>query len=52
MHPSLYVWAVQAGLCEVLYTFMLFFMNVAVVKRNKKNHFYGLAIGHVIVARA
>ncbi len=37
---------------EVLYTFMLRFMKVAVAKENKKYHFYGLAIGHVMVAGA
>ena len=52
MHLPLYVWAVQAGLCEVLYISMLCFMLVAVVKECKMNHFYGLANGHDIVARA
>ncbi len=51
MHLLLYVWVVQAGSCEVLYIFMLCFPNVAVVKECKMNHFYGLAIGHDIVAR-
>jgi aquaporin Z len=50
---------VSAGVCEFLYTFMLCFvvLNVAVAKGNqgadgKGNHFYGLAIGFVIVAGA
>jgi hypothetical protein len=51
MHLLLYVWVVQAGSCEVLYIFMLCFPSVAVVKECKMNHFYGLAIGHDIVAR-
>jgi len=46
----------QAGLCEVLYTFMLCFvvLNVAAVERGKHhdNQFYGLAIGFVITAGA
>jgi len=46
----------QAGLCEVLYTFMLCFvvLNVAAAKHGKHhdNQFYGLAIGFVIVAGA
>eukprot|EP00747_Dinoflagellata_sp_TGD_P125960 gnl/TRDRNA2_/TRDRNA2_174230_c4_seq10.p1 gnl/TRDRNA2_/TRDRNA2_174230_c4~~gnl/TRDRNA2_/TRDRNA2_174230_c4_seq10.p1 ORF type:complete len:493 (-),score=98.20 gnl/TRDRNA2_/TRDRNA2_174230_c4_seq10:107-1474(-) len=47
-----YAWW-QAGLAEVLYTFMLCFvvLNVAASKRHSgKNQFYGLAIGFVIVA--
>eukprot|EP00747_Dinoflagellata_sp_TGD_P125962 gnl/TRDRNA2_/TRDRNA2_174230_c4_seq12.p1 gnl/TRDRNA2_/TRDRNA2_174230_c4~~gnl/TRDRNA2_/TRDRNA2_174230_c4_seq12.p1 ORF type:complete len:493 (-),score=110.22 gnl/TRDRNA2_/TRDRNA2_174230_c4_seq12:107-1474(-) len=43
----------QAGLAEVLYTFMLCFvvLNVACSKKHAgKNQFYGLAIGFVIVA--
>jgi hypothetical protein len=52
MHLLLYAWAVQADVCEVLYTFMLCFMNVVVAKENMKNHFYGLAFSHVIVASA
>merc|ERR1719454_492754 len=46
---------IQAGLAEVLYTFMLCFvvLNVAASKRHSgKNQFYGLAIGFVIVAGA
>ncbi len=44
----------QAGVCEVLYTFTLCFvvLNVAVAKENKNNHFYGYAIGRIIVAGA
>jgi len=44
----------EAGLCEILYTFMLCFvvLNVAVAKNNSPNQFYGLAIGFVIVAGA
>merc|ERR1719401_2664561 len=44
----------SAGLCEILYTFMLCFvvLNVAVAKNNTPNQFYGLAIGFVIVAGA
>jgi len=46
--------AVQAGLCEILYTFMLCFvvLNVAATKKVKGNQYYGLAIGFVIVAGA
>jgi len=43
----------QAGLAEVLYTFMLCFvvLNVACSKMHAgKNQFYGLAIGFVVVA--
>jgi len=43
----------QAGLAEVIYTFMLCFvvLNVATSKKHAgKNQFYGLAIGFVIVA--
>eukprot|EP00929_Paragymnodinium_shiwhaense_P064258 TRINITY_DN3217_c0_g1_i1.p1 TRINITY_DN3217_c0_g1~~TRINITY_DN3217_c0_g1_i1.p1 ORF type:complete len:463 (+),score=151.21 TRINITY_DN3217_c0_g1_i1:81-1469(+) len=47
---------VSAGLCELLYTFMLCFvvMNVAVAKKNEKEggQYFGLAIGFVIVAGA
>eukprot|EP00929_Paragymnodinium_shiwhaense_P038916 TRINITY_DN2048_c0_g1_i6.p1 TRINITY_DN2048_c0_g1~~TRINITY_DN2048_c0_g1_i6.p1 ORF type:complete len:454 (+),score=101.08 TRINITY_DN2048_c0_g1_i6:64-1425(+) len=47
---------VSAGLCELLYTFMLCFvvLNVAVAKKNKteKGQYFGLAIGFVIVAGA
>jgi len=45
----------EAGLCEVLYTFMLCFvvLNVAVSKAQAgKNQFYGLAIGFVVIAGA
>jgi len=46
----------QAGLCEVLYTFMLCFvvLNVAIATKsgNSPNQFFGLAIGFVIVAGA
>lgn len=47
--------ALQAGLAELLYTFMLCFvvLNVAASGRHGgKNEFYGLAIGFVIVAGA
>merc|ERR1719174_1057304 len=43
----------SAGLCEILYTFMLCFvvLNVAVARKQAgKNEFYGLAIGFCIVA--
>jgi len=46
---------IQAGLAELLYTFMLCFvvLNVACSKRHAgKNQFYGLAIGFVITAGA
>jgi aquaporin Z len=47
---------VSAGLCELLYTFMLCFVvcNTAVTKDAdvKGNHYYGLAIGFVVVAGA
>jgi aquaporin Z len=46
---------VQAGMAEVIYTFMLCFvvLNVAASKMHGgKNQFYGLAIGFVIVAGA
>jgi aquaporin Z len=46
---------IQAGLAELLYTFMLCFvvLNVAASKKHGgKNQFYGLAIGFVIVAGA
>merc|ERR1711865_1014880 len=45
----------QAGLAEVLYTFMLCFVVLNVAASNVhagKNQFYGLAIGFVIVAGA
>jgi aquaporin Z len=46
----------SAGLCELLYTFMLCFVvcNVAVTKSEAvaKNDYYGLAIGFVVVAGA
>jgi aquaporin Z len=47
--------AMEAGMCEVLYTFMLCFvvLNVAASKANAgKNQFYGLAIGFVVIAGA
>jgi len=46
--------ATHAGLCEVLYTFMLCFvvLNVAACNKVKGNQYYGLAIGFVIVAGA
>merc|ERR1719262_1955770 len=42
----------EAGLAEVLYTFMLCFvvLNVATAAKNAGNQFYGLAIGFVIIA--
>jgi len=46
---------IQAGIAELLYTFMLCFvvLNVAASKKHGgKNQFYGLAIGFVIVAGA
>merc|ERR1719352_1918838 len=45
---------VEAGACELLYTFMLCFvvLNVAVASKTTPNHYYGLAIGFVIVAGA
>mmetsp|Transcript_126885 Transcript_126885/g.237176 ORF Transcript_126885/g.237176 Transcript_126885/m.237176 type:complete len:497 (-) Transcript_126885:135-1625(-) len=46
----------EAGLCELLYTFMLCFvvLNVAAAKKYAKegNQWYGLSIGFVIVAGA
>eukprot|EP00933_Yihiella_yeosuensis_P064566 TRINITY_DN679_c0_g4_i1.p1 TRINITY_DN679_c0_g4~~TRINITY_DN679_c0_g4_i1.p1 ORF type:complete len:456 (+),score=106.14 TRINITY_DN679_c0_g4_i1:111-1478(+) len=46
----------NAGVCELLYTFMLCFvvLNVAAAKKNGKerNQYYGLAIGFVILAGA
>jgi aquaporin Z len=47
----------SAGLCETIYTFMLCFvvLNVAVARKYSEgegNHWYGLAIGFVIVAGA
>jgi len=46
----------QAGLCELLYTFMLTFvvMNVAAAKKNatEKNQYYGMAIAFTVVAGA
>jgi len=44
----------EAGMCELLYTFMLCFvvLNVACSKANAGNQFYGLAIGFVVVAGA
>lgn len=48
--------AMEAGLCEVLYTFMLCFvvLNVAASKASKAtpNQYYGLAIGFVVIAGA
>jgi len=46
---------IQAGIAELLYTFMLCFVVLNVAASNKhagKNQFYGLAIGFVIVAGA
>eukprot|EP00933_Yihiella_yeosuensis_P035280 TRINITY_DN287_c0_g1_i1.p1 TRINITY_DN287_c0_g1~~TRINITY_DN287_c0_g1_i1.p1 ORF type:complete len:482 (+),score=125.67 TRINITY_DN287_c0_g1_i1:84-1448(+) len=47
---------VEAGACELLYTFMLCFvvLNVAAAKKNatEKGQYYGLAIGFVIIAGA
>merc|ERR1719281_1639816 len=46
---------IQAGIAEMLYTFMLCFvvLNVATSKKHAgKNQFYGIAIGFVIVAGA
>jgi len=46
-----YTWW-QAGLAEVLYTFMLCFvvLNAATARKNADNQYYGLAIGFVIIA--
>lgn len=56
LQPSEGFSAVQAGMCEMLYTFMLCFvvLNVAVAEKsgNSPNQFFGLAIGFVIVAGA
>eukprot|EP00933_Yihiella_yeosuensis_P048629 TRINITY_DN4491_c1_g1_i1.p1 TRINITY_DN4491_c1_g1~~TRINITY_DN4491_c1_g1_i1.p1 ORF type:complete len:454 (-),score=79.25 TRINITY_DN4491_c1_g1_i1:268-1629(-) len=47
---------VNAGICELLYTFVLCFvvLNVAVARKNmtERNQYYGLAIGFVIIAGA
>merc|ERR1719460_2847484 len=42
----------EAGMCETLYTAMLCLvvLNTALADNNKQNHFYGLAIGFVIIA--
>jgi len=50
--PSKGFSALEAGLAEVLYTFMLCFvvLNVATAGKNAGNQFYGLAIGFVIIA--
>merc|ERR1719359_43585 len=53
--PTVGFTAMEAGMCEFFYTFMLCFvvLNVACSKANAgKNQFYGLAIGFVIVAGA
>jgi len=53
--PSKGFGAMEAGLCEVLYTFMLCFvvLNVACSKTHAgNNQFYGLAIGFVVIAGA
>ncbi|CAE7237199.1 NIP4-1 [Symbiodinium sp. CCMP2592] len=46
----------HAGLCEMLYTFMLTFvvMNVAAAKKNvsEKNQYYGMAIAFTVLAGA
>eukprot|EP00930_Biecheleria_cincta_P009611 TRINITY_DN111392_c0_g1_i1.p1 TRINITY_DN111392_c0_g1~~TRINITY_DN111392_c0_g1_i1.p1 ORF type:complete len:451 (+),score=86.28 TRINITY_DN111392_c0_g1_i1:46-1398(+) len=46
----------NAGICELLYTFVLCFvvMNVAAARKNgtEKNQYYGIAIGFVIIAGA
>jgi len=46
----------HAGLCELLYSFMLCFvvLNVAAAKKNaqEKNQYYALAIGFVVIAGA
>jgi len=55
LSPSKGHGALEAGLCETLYTFMLCFvvLNVAVAKANAgKFQFYGLAIGFVVIAGA
>jgi aquaporin Z len=42
----------EAGLVEILYTFMLCFvvLNVATARKNDGNQYFGLAIGFVIIA--
>jgi aquaporin Z len=55
--PSKGFGGLSAGLCEMLYTFMLCFvvLNVAVARKYSEgegNQWYGLAIGFVIVAGA
>jgi len=44
----------EAGLAEMLYTFMLCFvvLNTAAAKKNTPNQFYGISIGFVIIAGA
>jgi len=50
--PSKNFTLIEAGICEVLYTFMLCFvvLNVTAAKKRGTNDFFGLAIGLVIVA--
>jgi len=45
---------VSAGVCELLYTFMLCFvvLNCAVSKKTSGNQYFGMAIGFVIIAGA
>jgi len=57
LQPSKGFGGFSAGLCEMLYTFMLVFvvLNVAVARKYSEiegNQWYGLAIGFVIVAGA
>jgi aquaporin Z len=54
LHPAHGFGLRSAGPCEMWYTFVLCFvvLNVAVAKKTTPNHYYGLAIGFVIVAGA
>eukprot|EP00931_Biecheleriopsis_adriatica_P093870 TRINITY_DN6758_c0_g2_i1.p1 TRINITY_DN6758_c0_g2~~TRINITY_DN6758_c0_g2_i1.p1 ORF type:complete len:455 (+),score=108.18 TRINITY_DN6758_c0_g2_i1:103-1467(+) len=56
LEPAKSFGLLEAGLCEMLYTFMLTFvvMNVAAAKKNleEKNQYYGLAIGFTVLAGA
>lgn len=52
LEPAKSYTAVQAGIVEVLYTFLLCFvvLNVACCSASKNNQYYGLAIGSCIIA--
>jgi len=54
LQPAVGFGILSAGACEFFYTFMLVFvvLNVAVSTEAKKNDYYGLAIGFVVVAGA